>query len=188
MPKDKLLLIGAGGFGRVASELARQEYDCAFVDDGVEDGTELCGVKVVGKTSDLPKLFDEYQKLVVTIGNNALRERIYSAAKEIGYEFPNLIHPTAYISPYAKLGCGCVILNNAVVQNGAVVGNGVLLNPGVELHHKSVVGNYALIYPNSVVRTYAKVGARVRIGSNVTICNRAKVADDADVPDCTAFQ
>lgn len=188
MSKDKLLLVGAGGFGRVVSELARQEYDCAFVDDGVEAGTEICGVKVVGKISDLPKLFDEYRRLIVTIGNNALREHIYSTAMEIGYEFPNLIHPTAYISPYAELGCGCVILNNVVVQNGAVIGNGVLLNPGVELHHASVVGNCALIYPNSVMRTYAKVGERVRIGSNVTICNNVNVADDADIPDCTAFQ
>lgn len=87
MYKEKILLVGAGGFGRVASELARQEYDCAFVDDGFEVGTELCGVKVDGKISELPRLFDEYRKLVVTIGNNALRERIYSAAKKSGMIF-----------------------------------------------------------------------------------------------------
>lgn len=63
---------------------------------------------------------------------------------------------------------------------------GYLLNPGVEIHHDSSVGNYDLIYTNSVVRTYAKVGKCVRIGSNVTICNNAVVPDGADVPDCTA--
>ena len=60
------------------------------------------------------------------------------------------------------------------------------LNPGVEIHHDSSVGDYDLIYTNSVVRTYAKVGKCVRIGSNVTICNNATVPDGADVPDCTA--
>ena len=39
--KEKLLLVGAGGFGRVVSELARQTYDCAFVDDGVEIGADI---------------------------------------------------------------------------------------------------------------------------------------------------
>ena len=184
--RKKLLIVGAGGFGRVTSELARTTYDCAFVDDGVEVGTEICGVKVVGKTADLQRLFGEYRELIVAIGNNAVREKMYQSAEAFGYTFPNLIHPTAYISPYAKLGWGCVILNNAIVQNGAVVGNGVLLNPGVELHHDSTVGDYALIYTNSVMRTYANVGNRVRIGSNVTICNNAVVDDDMDIADCVA--
>ena len=48
------------------------------------------------------------------------------------------------------------------------------------------IGDYDLIYTNSVVRTNANVGKCVRIGSNVTICNNAVVPDGADVPDCTA--
>lgn len=183
MSKEKLLLVGAGGFGRVVSELARQSYDCAFVDDGVEMGTVICDISVVGHTADLQRLFTEYKNLVIVIGNNAVRERIYDTAKNIGYSFPNLISASAYISPYAKLGWGSVILNNAVVQNGSTVGNGVLLNPGVEIHHDSFVDDYSLIYTNSVVRTYAHVGKRVRIGSNVTIGNNIKVMNDADVRD-----
>lgn len=170
----------------MVSELAIQKYNCAFIDDGVEVGTEICGVKVIGRVSDLPKLFDTYKLLVVTIGNNAVRERIYDTAEKIGYDFPNLIHSSAYVSPYAKMGCGCVLLNNSVVQNGCTVGNGVLLNPGVEVHHDCSVDDFSLIYTNSVVRTYAKVGKRVRIGSNCTVCNNATVSDDADIPDCTA--
>ena len=188
MSKEKLLLVGAGGFGRVVSELARQMYDCAFVDDGAEIGTIICGLPIIGHTADLQTLYGKYQRLVVAIGNNAVRERIYTDAARIGYRFPNLISPSAYISPYAKLGWGCVVLNNAVVQNGATVGNGVLLNPGVEIHHDCSVGDYDLIYTNSVVRTYAKVGRCVRIGSNVTICNNAVVPDGADIPDCTAVR
>ena len=48
-----------------------------------------------------------------------MRERIYDMAKSLGYRFPNVLSPSAYISPYAKLGCGCVVLNNVVVQNGS---------------------------------------------------------------------
>lgn len=186
MSKEKLLLVGAGGFGRVVSELAGQTYDCAFVDDGVDIGKVICDIPVIGHTENLLELFAKYKNLVIVIGNNVVRERIYDLAKDIGYSFPNLISPSAYISPYAQLGWGCVILNNAVVQNGATVGNGVLLNPGVEIHHDSLVGDYDLIYTNSVVRTYAKVEKCVRIGSNCTICNNAVVPDGADIPDCTA--
>lgn len=186
MSKEKLLLIGAGSFGRMVAEQAMLQYDCAFVDDGQVVGTEICGIPVVGKISDVPKLHTNYKLLVVGIGNNKFRAQVYEKAKELGYAFPNIIAPSAYISPYAKLGCGCVILQNACVQNSAVVGNGVLLNAGTEVHCDAAVGDYALIYTNSVIRTGAAVGSYVRIGSNCTICNNASVPDGADIPDCTA--
>lgn len=187
MSKEKLLLVGCGGLGRVASEVATQEYECAFVDDGYTPGTVICGVPVVGYISDLPELYKEYQLLVVTIGNNVLRQKIYQDAAQIGYTFPNLIHSSAYISPYAKMGWGCVLLNNTLIQNGSAVGNGVLLNPGVEIHHDSFVDDFALIYTNSVVRTLARVGKRVRIGSNVTISNEVIVPDDEDIKNGVAL-
>ena len=179
--KEKLLLVGAGGFGRVVSEQARLEYDCSFVDDAFEPGERVCGISVIGHIADLPELRKGYQKLIVTIGNNTLREKIYTNAKELGYNFPSIVSATAYISPFSKMGWGCVCLNNSIIQNGSVVGNGVLLNPGVEIHHDSFVDDYALIYTNSVVRTQARVGKRVRVGSNVTISNNIVVPEDTDI-------
>lgn len=186
MSKEKLLLVGAGGFGRMVAEQAMRQHDCAFVDDGQPAGSVICGVPVVGGIADLPELSRDYDLLAVGIGNNGFRAQVYEKAAALGYTFPNIIAASAYISPFAKIGKGCVILQNACVQNGATVGNGVLLNAGAEVHCDATVKDYALIYTNSVVRTGAKVGKYVRIGSNVTICNNVTVPDGADVPDCTA--
>ena len=182
MSKEKLLLVGAGGFGRMVAEQAMLQYDCAFVDDGQSVGGEICGIPVVDGLADLRELRKDYDLLVVGIGNNRFRAQVYEKAKALDYAFPNIIAPSAYISPYAKLGCGCVVLQNAC----ASVGNGVLLNAGTEVHCDATVGDYALIYTNSVVRTGATVGNFARIGSNCTICNHATVPDGADIPDCTA--
>lgn len=186
MSKKKLLLVGAGGFGRMVAEQAMLQYDCALVDDGQAVGTEICGITVTGNLADLPELRREYGLLVVGIGNNLFRAQVYEKAKALGYAFPNIIAPSAHISPYAKLRCGCVVLQNTCVQNGASVGNGVLLNAGTEIHCDAAVGDYALIYTNSVIRTGSTVGNFARIGSNCTICNHATVPDGADIPDCTA--
>lgn len=186
MSKERLLLVGAGGFGRMVAEQARLRYDCAFVDDGQLVGAEICGIPVAGGLADLPELRKEYGLLVVGIGNNQFRAQVYEKAKALGYAFPNIVAPSAYISPYAKMGRGCVVLQNACIQNGASVGNGVLLNAGTEVHCDAAVGDYALIYTNSVIRTGATVGNFVRIGSNCTICNNATVPDGADILDCTA--
>lgn len=168
---EKLLLVGAGGFGRVVLEHASSFYDCAFLDDG--DAKIVDGVSVIGSTADMAMLFPEYKLLLVTIGNNALRERLYKEAEAIGYSCPNLIHPSAYVSPHASLGSGVIILNNAVVQNGSRIGSGTILNPGVEAHHDSTIGNYCLIYTNSVIRSLTHVGNRVWIGSTATVATSA---------------
>lgn len=186
MSKEKLLLVGAGGFGRMVAEQAMRQYDCAFVDDGQAIGTSIYGVPVVGGIADLPELRKDYSLLVVGIGNNKFRAQIYGKAKELGYSFPNIAAPSAYISPFAKLGCGCVILQNVCIQSGASVGSGVLLNAGTEVHCDAAIGDYALVYANSVIRTGAVVGKQARIGSNCTICNNATVPDGEDIPDCTA--
>ena len=178
---EKLLLVGAGGFGRVVLEHASGIYDCAFLDDG--EAKVVDGVPVIVKTYDMAAFYPEYKMLLVTIGNNKLRERLYKQAAEIGYAFPNIIHPSAYVSPHAHIGTGCVILNNAVIQNNARCGDGCILNPGVELHHDSSIGSYCLIYTNSVVRSLTHVGDRVWIGSNATVSTSASVQDDGRVED-----
>lgn len=178
MNKEKLLLVGAGGFGRVTLEHAEKNFDCSFIDDAVPMGTSICGVPVIGTINDLEKLVDQYKKLVVTIGNNTLREKVYKLAETIGYDSPSIIAHSAYISPYASVGKGCIILNNAVIQNGSIVGDGTILNPGVEIHHDSAIGKYVLIYTNSVVRSLAKVGDRAHIGSTLTISNEVVVEPD----------
>ena len=177
MSKKKLLLVGAGGFGRMVAEQAMFQYDCAFVDDGQSVGAEICGIPVIGGLADLPELKKEYSLLVVGIGNNQFRAQVYEKAKSLGYAFPNIIAPSAYVSPFAEVGCG---------QNGTSVGDGVLLNAGTEVHCDATIGDYALIYTSSVIRTGATVGKFARIGSNCTICNNATVLDSADVSDCTA--
>lgn len=179
---DKLLIVGAGGFGKVVLEHAIREYECAFVDDGVEIGTKICGCPVIGKLADIKMFRSEYGYLIVAIGNNKVREKVYKEASILCYRFPNIICSSAYISPYAKIGKGCVILNNVVLQNGSVIGDGVILNPGVEIHHESTVGNNVLIYSNSVIRSLAVVGDRAWIGSTLTISNGVKVSEDEVVP------
>ena len=178
MSKKKLLLVGAGGFGRMVAERAMIQYDCAFVDDG----------QAVGGLANLPELRREYGLLVVGIGNNRFRAQVYEKAKALGFAFPNIVAPSAYISPFAEVGCGCVLMQNACVQNGASVGNGVLLNAGTEVHCGGTVGDYVLLYTNSTIRTGAKVGRYARIGGNVTVCNNATVPEGADIPDCTAVR
>lgn len=180
--RETLLIVGAGGFGRVVLEYAEKDYVCAFIDDNVPIGTEVDGAKVIGKIGDIPR-FKEYTNLIVAIGDNYVRERVYTMATKYGFVFPNIIAESAFISSRASIGTGCIILNNAVIQSGVKAGNGLILNPGVELHNDSSVDDYALIYTNSVIRSNAHVGKRAWIGSTVTVSTCEVIPDDAVIND-----
>ena len=72
MSKKKLLLVGAGGFGRMVAEQAMIQYDCAFVDDGQDVDTEICGIPVVGSLANLPQYVKEPYKRFL---ENKIREK-----------------------------------------------------------------------------------------------------------------
>ena len=93
MFKEKLLLVGAGGFGRMVAEQAMLKYDCAFVADGQVVGTEICGIPVVGKISDLPKLHTSYKLLVGGIGNNKSGRRCMRKPHLSGILFRTSLRP-----------------------------------------------------------------------------------------------
>ena len=156
MSKEKLLLVGAGGFGRMMAEQAMLQYDCAFVDDGQLIGTEVCGIPVVGGIASLPELRKSYGLLVVGIGNNNFRVQVYEKAAAMGYTSPNIIAPSAYVSPYAKLGNGCVILQNAcansVVRTGAKVGKYARIGSNVTVCNSAVVPDGADVPDCTAVR------------------------------------
>ncbi len=175
---EKLIIVGAGGLGRMVMESALKDYKCYFVDDSFEKGQIICNIPVIGKIADIKELNCEYRNLIVAIGNNSFREKITKEAINLGYKIPNIYNYTAYISEFAKFGYGCIVLSNASIQNGANLGNGVVITSNVEIHHDCEIDDYALIYSNSTIRTFAKVGKRVKIGSNVSISNNVIIEDD----------
>lgn len=177
----RLYLLGAGGLGRQVSEQVRAGYDCFFLDDVFRSEKEICGIPLIGTISDF--LFEDPDKAcaVVTIGDNRVRESLTKKLINAGYDIPSIVFPGAYISPFATVGRGCLIMNNALVQNGSSVGDGVILNPGVEVHHDAVVEDYSLIYTNTCVRTKAHIGKRAWIDSTLTIPNEVHIADDGIV-------
>ena len=179
----KLIIIGAGGLGRMVLETALSlGYICAFVDDDTTLN-DVCNTEVLGTIDKLPRYVGMFKYAICAIGNNALREKYNNYASSLGFKIPNIIHPSAYVSPYVRLGYGNIFLNNACVQNSAIIGNGVVIAANSEVHHDCEIDDYALVYPCSAIRTLAKVGKRVKIGSTVTVSNGAVIEDDKEIPD-----
>lgn len=159
-----LLIVGAGSFSPEAEELARiLGYDeIAFLDDRPEGAMSA---PVIGACRQLAELRDRFPEAIVALGNNADRLRWHRALIDCGYRVPALIHPTAYVSPDAEIGSGCILRAKAVVSRHVRLGEAVILNVGALVDHHVEIGEGSHILMGAVVRNMAKLPPLSRVES-----------------------
>lgn len=153
--KNKIVIIGAGGQGRVCADIARlMGYaEILFLDDGDAP-------IAVGKINDYPQYLQDAD-FFVAIGNGAVRKKMQTMLEENGAQLATLIHPNATIAADVSVGKGTVVMAGAVINPGAVVGCGNIINTCASVDHDCRVGNFIHI----------AVGAR--------ICGTVRLEDDS---------
>lgn len=161
----KLLIIGAGGHGRVVKEVA--EAMCQYERiEFVDDNSDIA----IGRTVDLEKLHAEYDSAFVSIGNNSLREILIQKLIDIGYNVPVLIHPSAYVSKSAGIGKGTIIEPKAIVNANASIGSGCIISVGTIIDHNVMIEDYCHINSGAIVCNASRVlkGTKVDAGQVVS--------------------
>jgi len=101
--------------------------------------------------------------------------------KKYKLRFARLVHPTAYCSPYAKIGQGVFIGANSVVGPGAVLMDHVFLNRGVTVGHDTVIHEYARIQPGSNVGGHVEIFANAMIGIGANVIEELVIGKGAIV-------
>ncbi|MCA0376146.1 MAG: UDP-3-O-(3-hydroxymyristoyl)glucosamine N-acyltransferase [Gemmatimonadetes bacterium] len=71
------------------------------------------------------------------------------------------VHPTAVVSPSARLGRGVSVDANAVVGDDVEIGEGSWIGAGVSIGAGSRVGRDVQLFPNAVVYPWCELGDRV---------------------------
>lgn len=164
-----LLILGAGGYGKTIADVARQ-LNCyeriAFLDD------TKSGADILGGCKDYSKICDDHTEVYPAFGNNEIRMKWIAQLMGEGLRVPTLVHPTAYVSPTAKLGIGTTVLPMAVVNTGVTVENGCIINIGALIDHDSVIGEGTHLSPGAIVKAENRIPAGIKINSGEVIENR----------------
>ncbi len=147
----KLLIVGAGGHGKVVAETAEAlgYEEIAFLDD---DSPEA-----VGKIEEMQSFAARYSHAAVGIGNNRLRGELISRLRECGFRIPVLIHPTAYVSKTASIGAGTIVEPKAIVNTHSQVGEGCIISVGAIADHDTIIEDYSHINAGAIVKAGGKV-------------------------------
>jgi len=138
------VIIGAGTYGEVYLAYLQEEgIDVVgFLDDDPRFvGKSISGIPVLGGVSRLYDLkeTENVEAVYCPLGNNKLRVKFLSTAKDLGYSIPNYIHPSVCISPNVTIGEGVYILLGARIMPHTVIKNYVMISMGVLLAHHNVL-------------------------------------------------
>ena len=114
----EVYIVGAGTYGEATCELAETlgfNVIGFYDEDEIKLNTYVMNHRVLGKFSDLTREDIKNKNFIVAIGNNKVRFNIMEKINKLGGFLPNLIHPSAAVSPSAKLGKGVYIQANAYI-------------------------------------------------------------------------
>jgi acetyltransferase EpsM len=169
----KLCLIGQGGHSKVIKEivLSSNEYQiAAWLDDKFTCREEKNGI-IYGPVSLAKELAadDENIRFLVAIGQNQIRKKITVELSLPLERYAVLTHPTAVISPSAKIGSGTVIMPYCVVNASAAVGNHAILNTGTVIEHDTILSDYVHVSPKAVLTGGVVIGEGTQIGAGASV-------------------
>ncbi|WP_164914300.1 acetyltransferase [Aminipila luticellarii] len=201
----KLIIIGAGGFGREVLEYALDMKEAnpqidwevkGFIDDNLaclqQYNQEF---EVIENIKD--HIISNENVYICAIGDPNIKSAICKDFMDRGALFINIIHPLARVGRRCKLGVGNVICPNACLTTDVCLEDFIFVNCHSNCGHDSKISSYCTISPFCDITGFAELGKGVFLGSHASICPSVKIGDFSkigagaavisDMPsDCTA--
>lgn len=176
--KKKAYIIGAGGHGRVVLDILLQSHVhvAGFIDEDPQKAHCLInGFKVWGNLSFIKKGMN----IALGIGNNQIRNRLFTEVIYRKALVISAIHPNAVISPYAKLGKGIVVMAGVVVNANAILEEGVVVNTSASVDHDCYLEKFCQIWPGAHLAGNIKVGSSSYVGTGASVIPNIKIGSNA---------
>lgn len=171
-----LVLIGGGGHCKsvLDSLYTNNQYDnIVILDAQLKKNSTIMGVQVFGGDESLAYLYKHgYKNAFISVGSIKtceIRKKIYSNAKNIGFNFPSIIDSTAAVSDFSKISQGVFVGKNAVINAGAIIDSFSIINSGSIVEHDCKIGEFCHVSVGAVLCGNVMVGNESFIGANSTI-------------------
>jgi sugar O-acyltransferase (sialic acid O-acetyltransferase NeuD family) len=180
-----LIIIGAGGFGRVILSYAikmMKTNECewrvkGFINDipdalnGFDTGYPILGTIAGHK-------IEENAVYICALGDSKARLSICRDLQKKGAEFINFIHPAAIIGERVKMGVGNIFFPFTSVDPDVIIGDFVTVIMHSGIGHDSIIGSGCTLSGGCAVPGRCTLGEGVFLGTGATIIPRRKIGDN----------
>lgn len=167
-----LYLVGAGGHCVSCIDVIQAAGNLRIL--GIFDvpekvGSKVLDIPVIGTDSDISKYVRSESSFLVTVGqikSPDIRIRIFQNLLNAGASLATVISPRAYVSPYAKVSEGAIVMHDALINANAVVGKNCIINTKSLVEHDAVIMDHCHVSTSAVVNGGCVVKEGSFIGSN----------------------
>ncbi len=181
--KRTLVIIGAGGHGRVVADCAEQagDYtDIVFLDDSAAECKHTAHWPIVDTVEHWINYRQEAD-FIVALGNNTVRANIQQQLQASGVNIATIVHPTAAISKHCHLGKGVVVFANAVVNVNTNIADGCIINTGATVDHDCHIGQYCHLSPGVNIAGGVCVETKSWLGIGSSVIEGITIAENSQM-------
>jgi sugar O-acyltransferase (sialic acid O-acetyltransferase NeuD family) len=183
----RLLIVGAGGFGRELFHWVQQHPDHGskwslggFLDDRPD------ALKGFSREPGIVETIADYRPsprdiLICGLGLPKSKKTVVDSLVERGAEFLTFIHPAATLGGHIEIGVGSVVCPGAILTSDIRLGKFVTINNCATIGHDVVVGDYASLSCHADVTGFCRVGEGVFFGSHAGMIPSTSIGDWAIV-------
>lgn len=190
MSPYRLLIVGAGGFGRevhgwITADPSSIRLDAPWWLGGFLDANETAldkfeiGLPIIGDPATYqPESSDRF---VCAIGTPNVKLQICKRLSARGAAFVSIVASNAYIGPRCTLGTGCVLIRQTMLLADVVLGDYVMLNASATVGHDAILGDGCTLSGHCDVTGGARLGEGVFLGSHACVAPGIHVGDFARI-------
>ncbi len=178
----KLLIVGAGGFGRELHAWAGQHPDCGrqwqlagFLDDNPEALKDFGSFAPVLPLAGYRPAAEHLH--LVGLGAPKAKEKLVAPLVSAGAEFLTFIHPSAIIGARVTLGRGVVVCPGAILSVDIDIGEFAMVNLNCTIGHDAQIGRWTSLSAHCDITGGARVGQGCFFGSRATVIPNKTIGD-----------
>lgn len=167
-----VVIIGAGGHGRVLLDicLVSGRQVAGFLDKDPDLPPKIHGSPVLGYDDRLnDAAFVASHDFVLGVGDAAIRRTLIGRLDGAKATAATLIHPSAVVSEFAKIGSGTTIHAGAVICIDAKIGAHCVINTRASVDHDCVLEDGVQISPGATLAGGVTCGRDVFVGTGASI-------------------
>jgi len=175
-----LLILGAGGHGRVVADAALGASAWSRV-IATDRDPQRCRGELLPGVALLPvaAAMAQADAVHIAIGDAASRRK--EAAALAGKPLATIVHSRASVSTHATIEPGCFIAAQSVVAAGARLGRCVIVNHGAVVDHDVRIGDFCHVAPLAALGGGVHVAENVLVGSGASVLPNVHVASDITI-------
>ena len=183
--KTKLLIVGAGGHARSCIDVihASNRFTIqGLIGLGNQMGQTVLGYPVIGTDNDLELYRSNCEYAFIGIGQiktASVRQNLYGNLRALGYTFPIFISSKAYVSSFASLCNGTIVMPGAVIGAGANVGENSIINSQALVEHNTFIGDHCHISTGARINGNVDVGKGSFIGSGAILREGVRIGENS---------